>query len=173
MASDPGRNIEFDDSGQRLQEKRMSVNLWNLQIPAPLALALLAAVGYIVSRWNRPASNDIVVRSRRELKCAQTVALELEKIAWTVRQSLAKHHSQRLAIQGAREPAERPTAGGRLERALPGGGRHPQAHAATGHADRRRLRRNTPAKRQFDVLHRSADRSADRGEQSSRAGRRL
>jgi hypothetical protein len=65
----------------------------NFQVPAPLALALLATVGYLVSRWHRPASNDMVVRSRRELKRAQAVALELEKIAWTVRQSLAKHHS--------------------------------------------------------------------------------
>jgi diguanylate cyclase (GGDEF)-like protein len=37
--------------------------------------------------------SDIVVRSRRELKRALTVATELEKIAWTVRQSLAKHHT--------------------------------------------------------------------------------
>jgi diguanylate cyclase len=66
---------------------------WNLQIPAPLALALLALVGYLVSRWHRPNPNDMAVRSRRELKRAQAVALELEKIAWTVRQSLAKHHA--------------------------------------------------------------------------------
>ncbi|MBU4270555.1 MAG: GGDEF domain-containing protein [Planctomycetes bacterium] len=38
-------------------------------------------------------TNDMVIRSRRELKRAQVVALELEKIAWTVRQSLAKHHA--------------------------------------------------------------------------------
>ena len=35
----------------------------------------------------------MVVRSRRELKRARAVAIELEKIAWTVRQSLAKHHA--------------------------------------------------------------------------------
>ena len=66
---------------------------WNFQIPAPLALAVLAAVGYLISRWHRPTANDMLVRSRRELKRAQAVALELEKIAWTVRQSLAKHHA--------------------------------------------------------------------------------
>jgi diguanylate cyclase len=71
----------------------MSAAFWNLQIPAPVALAVIAAIGYLISRWNRPASNDIVVRSRRELKRAQAVAQELEKIAWTVRQSLAKHHA--------------------------------------------------------------------------------
>jgi diguanylate cyclase (GGDEF)-like protein len=53
----------------------------------------MAALGYFVSRWRRPMVNDIVVRSRRELKRAHAVAVELEKIAWTIRQSLAKHHS--------------------------------------------------------------------------------
>ncbi len=69
------------------------MDLWHLEIPAPVALACMAALGYLVSRWNRPAANDLVVRSRRELKRAQAVAVELEKIAWTVRQSLAKHHA--------------------------------------------------------------------------------
>lgn len=68
------------------------MDLWNLQIPAPVALAFIAAVGYLVGLWKRPASTDIVVRSRRELKRAQAVASDLEKIAWDVRQSLAKHH---------------------------------------------------------------------------------
>jgi diguanylate cyclase len=67
--------------------------LWHIQIPMPVALAMLAALGYLVSRWNRASSNDMVLRSRRELQRAQAVASELEKIAWAVRQSLAKHHS--------------------------------------------------------------------------------
>ena len=67
------------------------MDLWSFQIPAPVALAVTAAVGYLISRWNRSKPTDIVVRSRRELKRAQAVATELEKIAWTVRQSLAKH----------------------------------------------------------------------------------
>lgn len=66
---------------------------WNLQMPVPVALAFVAAVGYLVSRQNRSATTDIVVRSRRELKRAQTVAAELEKIARAVRQDLAKHHA--------------------------------------------------------------------------------
>jgi diguanylate cyclase (GGDEF)-like protein len=69
------------------------MDLWHLQIPVPVALAFMTALGYLVSRWSRPAASDIVVRSRRELKRAQAVAIELEKIAWTVRQSLAKHHA--------------------------------------------------------------------------------
>ncbi len=69
------------------------MDLWHLQIPAPVALAVIAAIGYLISRWKRPVPNDIVVRSQRELKRARAVAVELEKIAWTVRQSLAKHHA--------------------------------------------------------------------------------
>jgi diguanylate cyclase len=65
---------------------------WNFQIPAPVALAVIAAVGYLVSRRTRSETTDMVVRSRRELKRAQAVAAELEKIAWTVRKSLATHH---------------------------------------------------------------------------------
>ena len=53
----------------------------------------MAAVGYLISRQSRSKATDMVLRSRRELKRAQAVAAELEKIAWTVRQSLAKHHS--------------------------------------------------------------------------------
>ena len=71
----------------------MLMDLWNLQIPAPVALAVMAAVGYLVSRHSRSTATDMVVRSRRELKRAQGVAAELEKIAWTVRKSLAKHHA--------------------------------------------------------------------------------
>ncbi len=66
---------------------------WNLQIPAPVALAVVATLGYLVSRWNRPTNNDMAVRSRRELKRAQAVALELEKIAWSVQQCLSRHHA--------------------------------------------------------------------------------
>jgi diguanylate cyclase len=69
------------------------MDFWNVQIPVPVALAFLAAMGYLISRKGQAAANDMVMRSRRELKRAQAVAGELEKIAWTVRQSLAKHHS--------------------------------------------------------------------------------
>lgn len=68
------------------------MDLWSVQIPVPVALAFFAAMGYLVSRQSKSSGTDLVVRSRRELKRAQAVASELEKIAWTVRQSLAKHH---------------------------------------------------------------------------------
>ena len=125
------------------------MDLWNLQIPAPVALAVMAAMGYLVSRWSRPAANDMVVRSRRELKRAQAVAIGIGKDRLDGPPEPGQAPRQRVAVQGAGEPAERPAAGRRLERSLPRGRRHSQAHAATGHADRQRLRRNPPAKRQL------------------------
>ncbi len=65
---------------------------WNIQIPIPVALAFLAAMGYLVSRQRRASKTDMAVRSRRELKRAQAVATELEKISWAIRQNLSKHH---------------------------------------------------------------------------------
>lgn len=70
----------------------MHMDWWSVQIPIPVALAFVAAMGYMISRWHRHVPNDMVIRSRRELKRAQNVASELERITWTVRQSLTKHH---------------------------------------------------------------------------------
>ncbi len=75
------------------------MDLWTIEIPVPVALAFMAAIGYLVSLWKRPATNDMVIRSRRELHRAQVVASELEKIAWSVRQSLAKHHASVLRFK--------------------------------------------------------------------------
>jgi diguanylate cyclase (GGDEF)-like protein len=62
-------------------------------IPIPVALAAVCALGYFVGRQQCRVSNELLARSRRELKRARAVACELEKIAWTVRQSLAKHQA--------------------------------------------------------------------------------
>ena len=66
---------------------------WSIQVPVPVALAFVATMGYLISRWHQPAGNDAVIRSRRELKRAQAVASSLEKINRTVCQSLAKHYA--------------------------------------------------------------------------------
>ncbi len=68
------------------------MDMWSIQIPIPVALAVVAAVGYLFGRRAKAPDSDILFRSRRELRRAQGVATELEKIAWTVRKSLAKHH---------------------------------------------------------------------------------
>lgn len=69
------------------------LDLWHLSIPAPVALAAVATVGYLVSLWSRRASDKNVLQSRRELRRAKAVAQELEKIAGAVRRQLARHHT--------------------------------------------------------------------------------
>jgi diguanylate cyclase len=75
------------------------MNYWTLEIPAPVALALIALIGYLVHCWKRPASNEMVMRSRRELRRAQAVAMELDRIASTLRKGLARHHASVLAFK--------------------------------------------------------------------------
>ena len=69
------------------------MDLWTFQIPIPVALAIVATIGYIFGRRSKAPSDDSAFRSRRELRHAQLVAAELEKIAWDLRKNLAKHHS--------------------------------------------------------------------------------
>jgi diguanylate cyclase (GGDEF)-like protein len=69
------------------------LDLWNVNLPAPVALAVVAALGYLFGRRNRASTEEVVARSRRELRRAQAVARDLEKIAWMVRRNLAKHHA--------------------------------------------------------------------------------
>jgi diguanylate cyclase len=57
-----------------------------------VALAIVAALGYLVGLRRRMMGDGAVARSQRELRRAQAVARELEKIAWTIRRSLAGHH---------------------------------------------------------------------------------
>jgi diguanylate cyclase (GGDEF)-like protein len=69
------------------------MDLWTVQIPLPLALAAVATIGYLFGRRSKQPTEETVCRSRRELRRAQTVAVELEKIAWELRRGLSKHHS--------------------------------------------------------------------------------
>ncbi len=69
------------------------VDHWIFQIPVPLALAVVATLAYVLGRRTKPSEDDVGVQSRRELRRAQSVAHELEKIAWVVRRNLAKHHA--------------------------------------------------------------------------------
>ena len=71
----------------------MHFNGWSIQVPIPVALAFVATLGYLISRWHRSTAGSAAMRSRHELKRAQAVASDLEKIARTVRQSLAKYHT--------------------------------------------------------------------------------
>jgi len=69
------------------------VDHWLFQLPVPLALAVVTTLAYVLGRRTRFPKDELAVQSRRELRRAQSVAHELEKIAWVIRRNLAKHHS--------------------------------------------------------------------------------
>jgi diguanylate cyclase len=71
----------------------MEFNGWSIQVPIPVALAFIATIGYLISRWHRASESNVAIRSGRELRRAQAVATDLEKTARTVRHSLAKYHT--------------------------------------------------------------------------------
>lgn len=64
---------------------------WLPHLPATVALAAVAILGYFVGRWQRWKSGGLESQSRREIARAQTVARELEKIAEAIRQNLSTH----------------------------------------------------------------------------------
>ena len=69
------------------------MDLWSIHIPIPVALAVVATIGYLVGRRKKEADANSHQRSRRELRRAHAVATELERIAVEVRKSLARHHA--------------------------------------------------------------------------------
>lgn len=76
-----------------------NMDLFTIHIPLSLSLAVVAAVGYLLGRKNRAKTNSAMERSFQDLKRAQTVALELEKITLTVRKSLSQHNSSVLKFK--------------------------------------------------------------------------
>ncbi|PQO28123.1 GGDEF domain-containing protein [Blastopirellula marina] len=66
---------------------------WILGIPTPVAMALIALIGYFLGKRNqRPASAEQAF-ARRELKRAKAVVKQLEEISREVRRNLATHQS--------------------------------------------------------------------------------
>ena len=62
------------------------------EIPLPVALAVIAVLGYMVGRTSRAQALNEADKARRELRRAKAVAKELEQIAEGVRKQLASHH---------------------------------------------------------------------------------
>jgi diguanylate cyclase len=71
----------------------MNFHFQAIPIPVQLLLAFVAVVGYFVGRKSRVRDEGLPGRSRRDLRRAQLVAAELEKIAWDLRKALVKHHA--------------------------------------------------------------------------------
>lgn len=62
------------------------------EIPLPVALAVIAVLGYLAGRTSRAQALNEADKARRELRRAKAVAKELEQIAEGVRKQLASHH---------------------------------------------------------------------------------
>jgi diguanylate cyclase len=69
----------------------MAFELWVPHVPPAMSLAIVAALGYLIGRRGRRGLAAQEEQSRRELRRAQIVAEELEKIAMAVRQQLSQH----------------------------------------------------------------------------------
>ncbi|MBI3838457.1 MAG: GGDEF domain-containing protein [Planctomycetia bacterium] len=68
------------------------MNLLPFEIPLPVALAVIACLGYLIGRGSRAKAINDADQARRELRRAKAVARELEHIAEGVRKNLAAHH---------------------------------------------------------------------------------
>jgi diguanylate cyclase (GGDEF)-like protein len=68
---------------------------WNdlPSLPFPMALAVVALMGYLFGRRGRDSNTAAAEQARRELKRARAVAQQLEKIATEIRRDLAAHSS--------------------------------------------------------------------------------
>ncbi len=65
-----------------------------IQLPTTVALAAVAAVGYMIGLVRSRDRSEQAVRSRTQLRQANQVAKELEKIAWTIRGNISRHHAR-------------------------------------------------------------------------------
>jgi diguanylate cyclase (GGDEF)-like protein len=68
------------------------MDYFQYEIPLPLALAVIALLGYMAGRQSRAKALSEADKARRELRRAKAVAKELEQIAEGVRKQLAAHH---------------------------------------------------------------------------------
>ena len=69
------------------------MDLMHFGLPIPVALAAVAVLGYVFGRRHNQPSSAASEATRRELKRAQAVVHDLEKIAHRIRRELALHHS--------------------------------------------------------------------------------
>jgi len=63
----------------------------SISIVATLALAVMATLGYLVGHRRRTGGDAVTLRSRREVRRAQGVGEELERIAQTIHRNLSRH----------------------------------------------------------------------------------
>ena len=71
----------------------MSATTWGIHLPAVMAIAAVATLGYIVGCRRRQEVASVDEQGRRELRRARGVASELETIAESIRKNLALHRA--------------------------------------------------------------------------------
>ncbi len=69
------------------------MDLANLQLPLTVLLAAAATLGYLLGRAARASRGRLPPQTHGELRRAQQVAAELERIAWEVRKAITRHHA--------------------------------------------------------------------------------
>lgn len=82
---------------------------WILGIPTPVAMALIALIGYFLGKRNHRPMSAEQAYARRELKRAKAIVKQLEEISREVRRNLASHQSsishfkERIVLMSSRE----------------------------------------------------------------------
>ncbi|MBI1247125.1 diguanylate cyclase [bacterium] len=66
---------------------------WILGIPTPVAMALIALIGYFLGKRNKQPVSAEQAYARRELKRAKAIVNQLEEISREVRRNLSVHQS--------------------------------------------------------------------------------
>ncbi|MEW4454553.1 GGDEF domain-containing protein [Bremerella sp. JC817] len=66
---------------------------WIMGIPTPVAMALIALIGYFLGKRNQKPESTDQAYARRELKRAKAIVRQLEEISREVRRNLSAHQS--------------------------------------------------------------------------------
>jgi diguanylate cyclase len=75
------------------------MDITSFQLPLPVALALVALLGYLFGRGSRSKPNDGQLVARREIKRANQIIKQLESISSLIRRDLANHHASVLRFK--------------------------------------------------------------------------
>lgn len=66
------------------------MDLWAIHIPPAVTIAAVATLGYLVGRRAGKSRGELAAQSDRELRNAQAVTREMEKISRSLRRSVTQ-----------------------------------------------------------------------------------
>jgi diguanylate cyclase (GGDEF)-like protein len=88
---------ETSKTGGRYQQYQMHIYYDSIDISTPLALAIMALLGYVfgtVRRRRRNGNSEVVRRLQKDLSRAKTAVSELEKVLCAIQEGTAKHYAR-------------------------------------------------------------------------------